>query len=109
MPPRLPALINDPPPGAERLWLTNAHLFDGTGAAPRDGVSVLVESGRIAQLGGAAPEGATTIDVGGRTLMPGLIDSHSHVGGSFAAPVPRKGAEPLLAGTTAHVLAAELR
>jgi imidazolonepropionase-like amidohydrolase len=109
MPPRLPALINDPPPSEERLWLTNARLFDGTGAAPRDDVSVLVESGRIAQLDGSAPEGATTIDVGGRTLMPGLIDSHSHVGGSFAAPAPRKGAEPLLAGTTAHVLAAELR
>ena len=109
MPPRFPALINDQPAGEEPLWLTNARLLDGTGAAPRDGVSVLVESGRIAQLDGSAPESATTIDLGGRTLMPGLIDAHSHVGGSFATPEPRKGAEPLLAGTTAHVLAAELR
>jgi hypothetical protein len=48
MPPRLPALIADPPPGDERLWLENARLFDGTGAAVRERVSVLVESGRIA-------------------------------------------------------------
>ena len=57
MPPRLPALIADPPPGEERLWLANARLFDGTGAAVRERVSVLVESGRIARLaeeGGAA-------------------------------------------------------
>lgn len=109
MPPRLPSLINDPAPGEERLWLSNARLFDGTGAALRDGVSLLVESGRIARIGGAAPESATTIDLGGRTLMPGLIDSHSHVGLSFATPSPPMGAEPLLPGTIAHVLADELR
>ena len=109
MPPRLPALINDPPTGEAELLLTNVRLLDGTGAAPCDGVSVLIESGRIAQLGGSAPKSATTIDLGGRTLMPGLIDAHSHVGGSFDTPAPRKGAEPLLDGTTAHVLAAELR
>jgi imidazolonepropionase-like amidohydrolase len=109
MPPRLPSLINDPPPGEERLWLTNGRLLDGTGAAPRDGVSVLVESGRIASIGGSAAADARTVDLQGRTLMPGLIDSHSHVGGGFVMPAPRKGAEPLLPGTTAHVLAAELR
>jgi imidazolonepropionase-like amidohydrolase len=109
MPPRLPSLINDPPPGEERLWLTNARLLDGTGAGPRDGVSVLVESGRIASIDRPAPAEARTLDLEGRTLMPGLIDSHAHVGGGFATPSPRKGAEPLLPGTTAHVLAAELR
>ncbi len=109
MPPRLPSLINDPPPAEEDLWLTNARLLDGTGAAPRDGVSVLIESGRIARIGGAAPERANSVDLRGRTLMPGLVDSHSHVGLSFATPSPRKGAEPLLPGTVAHVLAAELR
>src|SRR5947207_426308 len=112
MPARLPALIADPPPAAERLWLENARLFDGTGAAVRDGVSVLVESGRIARLadgGEAPPEGARAIDLGGRTLLPGLIDAHAHVGVSFDKPVPDQGAEPLLPGTLAHQLAAELR
>jgi imidazolonepropionase-like amidohydrolase len=109
MPPRLPSLINDPPPGARSLWLTGARLLDGSGAAPRDGVSVLVESGRIVRIDGPAPSDATVIDLGGRTLLPGLIDAHSHVGLSFGLPAPQKGAEPLLSGTTAHVLAAELR
>jgi imidazolonepropionase-like amidohydrolase len=112
VPPRLPALLADPPPGAARLWLENARLFDGTGAAPRERTSVLVEAGRIARIaedGESAPEGALTVEVNGRTLLPGLIDAHAHVGVSFPQPAPAHGAEPLLAGTIGHVLAAELR
>ena len=78
----------------------------------RERVSVLVEGGRIARLaeaGEAPPEGARAIDLGGRTLLPGLIDAHAHVGVSFDKPVPAHGAEPLLPGTLAHQLAAELR
>ena len=45
MPFRLPALLADPPRAAGRLWLANGRLFDGTGAAVRDGVSVLLEDG----------------------------------------------------------------
>ena len=112
MPARLPALIADPPPAQERLWLENARLFDGTGAAVREDVSVLLESGRIARVsegGEAAPEGARAVDLGGRTLLPGLIDAHAHVGVSFPKPTPAHGAEPLLPGTVGHQLAAELR
>jgi imidazolonepropionase-like amidohydrolase len=112
MPQRLPALIADPPPADGRLWLTNARLFDGTGAGVRERVSVLVEGGRIGRVSEgdeAAPEGALALDLGGRTLMPGLIDAHAHVGVSFSVPEPAHGAEPLLTGTVAHVLAAELR
>jgi imidazolonepropionase-like amidohydrolase len=78
----------------------------------RERVSVLVEGGRIARLAEASeapPEGARAIDLGGRTLLPGLIDAHAHVGVSFDKPVPAHGAEPLLPGTLAHQLAAELR
>ena len=112
MPPRLPALISDPPPAEGRLWLGNARLVDGTGAEAREPVSVLVEDGRIVRLANAddvQPEGVRALDLGGRTLMPGLIDAHAHVGVSFPRPAPASGAEPLLAGTDAHVLAAELR
>jgi imidazolonepropionase-like amidohydrolase len=112
MPPRLPALIADPSPAEGRLWLGNARLVDGTGAEARERVAVLVEGGRIVRLADAdeaQPEGVRAVDVGGRTLMPGLIDAHAHVGVSFPRPAPAHGAEPLLTGTDAHVLAAELR
>ena len=78
----------------------------------RESVSLLVEAGRIARLAGGGeppPEGARAVDLGGRTLLPGLIDAHAHVGVSFPKPAPAHGAEPLLPGTVAHLLAAELR
>ncbi len=47
---RFPALIVAPARGAGRLWLTGVRLFDGTGAAVRDGVTVLVEDGVIRRV-----------------------------------------------------------
>src|SRR5207248_5303794 len=64
---------------------------------------------RVTDGGGSAPEGTRTVELGGRTLLPGLIDSHAHVGVSFPVPEPAHGAEPLLPGAVAHVLATELR
>jgi imidazolonepropionase-like amidohydrolase len=62
------------------LLLTNARIVDGTQAERPDPTDVLIENGRIREVGprlaAAAPE---TIDLGGRTLMPGLIDAHVHV------------------------------
>jgi len=110
VPPRLPALLAAPDAGARTLWLTSARLIDGTGAAPREGACVLVRDGRIERVGAAGeavPEGATAIDLGGRTLMPGLVDAHAHV--YAKPPKPAEGAEPLLPGTEAHLVAAYLR
>ena len=109
MPARLPALLAAPPPGPTPLWLTNARLLDGTGAPPREGASVLVRDGRIELVAGAAdvpPGDAAAIDLEGRTLMPGLVDAHAHVKAKL--PQPDEGAEPLLPGTSAHVVAAHL-
>ncbi len=69
-------------PAAPRWVLLKAGtLIDGTGAAPRRGVDVLVKDDRIEAVGPglAAPAGATTIDLAGQTLLPGLIDCHTHL------------------------------
>ncbi len=63
--------------------LKPARVFDGTGQAPQSGVVVLVQNGRITAVGSPAsvkaPSDATVIDLPGMTLMPGMIDLHSHV------------------------------
>ena len=107
---RIPALLAAPPPAAGRLWLTNARLFDGTGAAVRERAGVLIAGGEIERVGDAgdgAPDDARVIDLDGRTLMPGLIDAHAHVYPDVPAPEP--GAEPVWPGTGAHFLASALR
>ena len=82
MPHRFPALIADPAPGEGRLWLTGGRLFDGTGGPVREGAAVLVEDGVIRHVGSASepcPGGARLLDLERRTLMPGLIEAHTHI------------------------------
>ncbi|HEX3582962.1 MAG TPA: amidohydrolase family protein, partial [Thermoanaerobaculia bacterium] len=59
------------------------RVFDGTNAAPHPGWVVLVSGDKIVSAGPASdvavPAGTTTIDLPGMTLLPGLIDAHSHV------------------------------
>lgn len=43
------------------------------------GALVVVQDGKIIQVGGAAPAGAEVVDLGDVTLMPGLIDAHVHL------------------------------
>jgi imidazolonepropionase-like amidohydrolase len=107
---RFPALIAAPQRGEERLWLTGARLFDGTGGPVREGIAVLVEDGvirRVASASEPCPAGARLIDVRQRMLMPGLTDAHTHAAGR--APRTLRGAEEALPGTAAHFLQAELR
>jgi imidazolonepropionase-like amidohydrolase len=107
---RFPALIAAPPPAPGRLWLTGARLFDGTGAPLREDTAVLIEDGviqRVADDREAVPDGAQPLDLGGRTLMPGLTDAHTHASGRI--PHTAKGAEAPLPGVDAHFLQAELR
>lgn len=61
-----------------RTLLKNLRLIDGTGAGPRDGASLLLEDGRIAAVG-HADAGAEAVDLGGRTVIPGLIEGHIHL------------------------------
>jgi imidazolonepropionase-like amidohydrolase len=110
VPHRHPSLLGAPGPAAGRVWLTGGRLFDGTGATVRDAAAVLVTDGLIERVGAASdpvPDGARVIDLGGRMLLPGLINIHVHVQGH--EPHPVHGAEPLLPGTSAHFLQGRLR
>ena len=69
------------PATAETFLLRPARVFDGVSATPHEGWSVLVEGDRIAASGPSvtAPPGAQTIELPGATLMPGMIEGHSHL------------------------------
>jgi len=59
--------------------LSNARMVDATMPEPRAG-NVLIEDGVIRDVDAKKPAGdCVAIDVGGRTVMPGLIDCHVHV------------------------------
>ncbi len=69
-----------------RIVLRAAAMFDGVQVVEHP--TVVVEDGRIAAIvaGGEAPVGAkdTVIELGQRSILPGLIDAHVHLGGSRA-------------------------
>ncbi|HLA66213.1 MAG TPA: amidohydrolase family protein [Acidimicrobiia bacterium] len=60
-----------------RTLLTNTRIFDGTGAPIADG-QVVIENGRIAAVGSGL-DGDAVIDLGGKALLPGFFDCHTHV------------------------------
>jgi imidazolonepropionase-like amidohydrolase len=66
---------------AETILLKPAQVFDGVNPQPHPGWSVLVEGDRIAAAGPNidAPAHAKVIDLPGTTLMPGMIEGHSHL------------------------------
>jgi imidazolonepropionase-like amidohydrolase len=68
---------------ARSTLLRPARVFDGVTAEAHAGWVVLVTGDRIAAVGPAsdvrAPAGATTVDLPGTTLLPGLIEAHSHL------------------------------
>jgi imidazolonepropionase-like amidohydrolase len=60
-----------------------ARLIDGTGAAVIENAVILISGGSIQDAGPASrvqiPPGARTLDLGQRTILPGLIDGHAHL------------------------------
>src|SRR4029079_5086386 len=77
----LEALFVASPVLAEPILLRPAQVFDGVNTQPHLGWQVLVDGDRIAAAGPnlSAPAGARTIDLPGATLMPGMIEGHSHL------------------------------
>src|SRR5262245_23608592 len=61
--------------------LKNARLIDGIADQPQDRVSILIDGERITKVERGdlpTPAGAQTVDLGGKTVLPGLIDTHVH-------------------------------
>ena len=63
--------------------LTRIRVIDGTGRAGKDDQTVIVRDGRIVTLGPShavkIPAGAETLDLTGRTVIPGLVGMHEHL------------------------------
>jgi imidazolonepropionase-like amidohydrolase len=63
--------------------LTNVRLIDGTGAPARDGQTIVMKGGMITAVGAAGqvaiPPGARTLDLTGRSVMPGYVMLHEHL------------------------------
>jgi imidazolonepropionase-like amidohydrolase len=74
-------LIADEQVASHSVLFTNVNVFDGSSSSLSKGQNVLVEGKLIKQISKQAIQapGAKVIDGAGRTLMPGLIDMHSHL------------------------------
>jgi enamidase len=63
--------------------LTGVRLIDGTGAQPREDQTIVLRDGLIAAVGDrvriAPPEGATVLELSGRSVLPGLVMVHEHL------------------------------
>lgn len=86
-------LLGAPLATAAPLAFVGATVLDGTGKAPLPDATVVIDGDRIVAMGPSAavvvPADATRLDVRGKWLLPGLIDSHMHFfqsGGAFARP-----------------------
>ena len=80
----LPLAAQTPATGAQAsVLLKPQRVFDAVSAQPHEGWVVLVTGNAIAAVGPAAdvkaPAGTKVINLAGMTLLPGLIDAHSHI------------------------------
>jgi imidazolonepropionase-like amidohydrolase len=71
------------PASAQNLVFEGARVIVGDGSAPMENATVVVEKGKITQVGPAAsvkaPAGATRVDANGKTILPTFINTHEHL------------------------------
>ena len=69
---------------AQVIVLTHATVIDGTGNTPQKDSMIVIENGRIRDIGPSslvpAPPGAAVADLTGKFIVPGIINAHGHVG-----------------------------
>src|SRR5215471_13795826 len=78
---------------AQTTALRGARVIDGRGGTPIDNATIVIRGGRIVAIGPSSgtsvPNGAEVVNYTGKTIIPGLISGHSHIGifvGLKAAP-----------------------
>lgn len=70
---------------AQPVAFTGATVWDGTGAPPISGATLLVRNGRILSVrSGPPPTGVRVVSLAGMHVIPGLVDTHVHVTGQWA-------------------------
>lgn len=98
-------LLATTPAAAEIVYIEAGRLIDGVSSDVRTGQCITVEGEHIKAVGpcGKAPDGATIVDWSGYTVLPGLIDLHTHLAdlgqsADLAAPIKASPAETALVG-----------
>jgi imidazolonepropionase-like amidohydrolase len=82
-----------PAPGqGARIALVGGRVIDGTGRAPLARAIIVVNNGRIEAVGAPSavrvPAGATTVDLSGKTIVPGMINAHAHLNVERGSLIP---------------------